>query len=64
MLNLQEIAQRTLNLWTLNTPEDKAKMEDAREDIGNLLREVETLRLKLQVHETHARMDARRAARC
>ena len=56
MLNLQEIAQRTLRLWTLVNEDDKNKMDAAREDIGNLLREVETLRAKVTVHETHARL--------
>lgn len=63
MLDLEAIKERTRNLRTFN-PADRLMVDSAHDDINDLLDEVESLRTKVDLYTKHARMDARRTARC
>ncbi len=65
MLDLQAIKGRARNLWAIKDEMNRSEIVDSLVDIHNLIGEIETLRIKVQVHDTQARLNARRgAARC
>jgi hypothetical protein len=64
MLDLNAIRERARSLWAIRGDANRKEITDACVDIHNLIGETEVLRLKVQIHDTQARLNARRVAQC